>query len=237
MKLQIKIIGLCLMAVATCANAADDASKWNGLQIGISAGYGWAHSSTDVPVQAPFVATPAHFSLDGDGAIYGGNVGYDYAVNPNLVVGLALDFAKTDISGSSCFDLVGCSGASGDSYGSGEIDWLATFRGKAGIPYQNALFYVTGGYALARLDSQDTHLFGTLDTPSHSNQTHDGWTAGAGVDYLIKQNISVGIKYLYVDLGEEKYKYLSPVILPGSGISANTSLDLHVLQFSLNYKF
>lgn len=88
-------------------------------------------------------------------------------------------------------------------------DWFATLRGRAGFAADNFLIYGTGGFAYGKLESSvkidateledddpDSNRYYTGSTDA----TNWGWTVGAGMEYGV-DNWSLGIEYLYVDLG------------------------------------
>jgi outer membrane immunogenic protein len=69
-----------------------------------------------------------------------------------------------------------------------------------GIAVDRALFYATGGWAVARItNTYDTTAFGGgFASLSH---TRDGWTAGGGIDYAVTNNWSLLAEYRYSDFG------------------------------------
>ena len=52
-----------------------------------------------------------------------------------------------------------------------------------------------------------------------------GWTAGAGVEYALNQNLSVKAEYLYVDLGSD--------IL----VLDDVKFSAHLLRGGINWRF
>jgi outer membrane immunogenic protein len=76
------------------------------------------------------------------------------------------------------------------------IDWLSTFRYRAGYTWSHFLFYATAGGAVGdyRISTQPTGF-------GHNPSAPLGWTAGAGVEYLFNDSVSVKLEYLYVNLG------------------------------------
>ncbi len=92
-------------------------------------------------------------------------------------------------------------------------DWFATLRGRVGFAADNFLFYGTGGLAYGKMEASvkidateldnedpDINCYYTCST----NATNLGWTVGAGMEYGI-DNWSLGIEYLYVDLGKSNW--------------------------------
>ena len=58
------------------------------------------------------------------------------------------------------------------------------------------------------------------------NETHVGWTAGAGVEFAVADNISVDLLYRYSDYGSVDY-----------GAGDDFSLTAHAVTVGLNFKF
>ena len=62
-----------------------------------------------------------------------------------------------------------------------------------------------------------------------NEQTHLGWTIGAGVEAMIAPNITARLEYLYADLGRETYTTtLGPT---------RVGFDTSIVRTALNYKF
>ncbi|MCA3559790.1 MAG: porin family protein [Aestuariivirga sp.] len=93
-------------------------------------------------------------------------------------------------------------------------DWFATLRGRVGFAADNFLFYGTGGLAYGKMegsvkidateladDDPETDRYYTGSTDA----TNLGWTVGGGMEYGI-DNWSLGIEYLYVDLGSANWR-------------------------------
>jgi hypothetical protein len=84
----------------------------------------------------------------------------------------------------------------------GSVNWYGTFRGRLGYAAGPWLFFGTAGvaYGGVRLDSSFT-AFGGLSTSAVASQTRAGWVGGAGVEYLLRPDLSLTFNYQYVDLG------------------------------------
>src|SRR6476646_8279265 len=76
------------------------------------------------------------------------------------------------------------------------IDWLTTFRLRAGYAWSHFLFYTTAGGAAG-----DFRLSSSPSGANHNPTPPLGWTAGLGVEYLFSDAISAKLEYLYVNLG------------------------------------
>jgi outer membrane immunogenic protein len=180
-----------LLGLATGALAADLPSRrapapviaavpvftWTGFYVGVNAGYGW-NTGGDV-VDYPFAYT------SGDGGFIGGaQAGYSHQIGA-FVLGLEGDVQLADL-GDRQFYLVDpevqvkrVPGT--DRFLSGS--WFGTVRARAGVAFDRALIYATGGFAFA--------------------DDANGWTVGGGVEYAFTNNLSAKIEGLYVNLDSD----------------------------------
>jgi outer membrane immunogenic protein len=78
------------------------------------------------------------------------------------------------------------------------INELATATVRFGATWDRALFYAKAGYAAARVSihSVDTVAGLTADNA----KWRGGWTAGAGVDYMVWENVLVGAEFDYYNI-------------------------------------
>ncbi|OYW31626.1 MAG: porin, partial [Azorhizobium sp. 12-66-6] len=156
------------------AAAAPPVFSWTGFYIGGNAGYAWGNGKEAANLDG----------LEPDGWFAGGQVGYNFQLVNNVLIGLEADFQGGDISG----------GANGlDS----KLDYFGTVRARLGYAFDRVLPYVTGGLAYGKNTISDYAW-------SESN-THVGWVAGAGVEYAITNNWTARAEYMYVDLGSKTY--------------------------------
>lgn len=83
-------------------------------------------------------------------------------------------------------------------------NWYGTLRARVGYAMDSFLFYGTGGLAYGQL-SLEQQFSATSDAESVSWDSYRdawkfGWTLGAGMEYAMDR-WTVGLEYLYVDLG------------------------------------
>ena len=113
----------------------------------------------------------------------------------------------------------------------------SSVRGRLGVVYGRALFYATGGVAVAEIiNTYDTRAFGG-GYASLSDQ-RVGWTVGGGIDYALTYNWSLRAEYRYSDFGSFIDK---SSILSGGAFFPNTNLNRHLTpnqaQAGFSYKF
>jgi outer membrane immunogenic protein len=80
---------------------------------------------------------------------------------------------------------------------------LITVGPRLGFAYSNLLFYGTGGWAHADIDSR-AMLSGVIPLFEAGNN-HNGWFAGGGVELLVAKNAFIGIEYKHIALDTERH--------------------------------
>ncbi|HUQ36758.1 MAG TPA: outer membrane beta-barrel protein [Aestuariivirga sp.] len=241
---MIKLLGA-VAAVAMFAGAAQaadmevapDAPSWSGPYIGVVGGYGWGdtESSSDIMSDdiVPVVLLTVDNSIDVEGFLIGGQLGYDFDLGNGFVLGVAGDMSWSDLSGEDCVEIGGCTGAASDSYADVNVNWLATIRGRAGFATGSLLIYGTGGLAIADAETSITNVDGLGDPTRSDSSTHFGWVIGAGAEFMVTENMSLGAEYLHVDLGSEDYTFNGP----GEDIESEADLTADIVRASMNLRF
>jgi len=177
--------------------AAPAATNWDGPYIGASVGYGWGTASTNV----------SSLSANTSGWLVGAQLGYNFHVSDNLVLGVEGNLDWTNETGSL------------SGLGSFTNNWDGSVRGRLGVDLGQWMPYVEAGVAFANATAAAPG-----GTPSFSN-THTGWTVGAGVEVMLADNLSANVEYRYNNYGSQTYN--------GVPISYNDSQ----IRLGLNYHF
>ncbi len=136
-----------------------------------------------------------------------------------------------------------------------KLDWLATARGRIGWTENCFLWYVTGGVAWGRVESdysfQATQLigagvFGSAPFAASASATKTGWTIGGGVEtpltFLglgLSNRWSTKFEYLYVDLGSISNSFSIPVTGAAGTYTYSSSSQIrdHIVRAGINYRF
>ena len=237
------------LALATAAQAADMTAPatydWTGFYLGANAGISWNNSGVD-----------NNFDVDGDGIndlnnkiegdqtafTAGGIVGYNYQID-QIVLGVEADFNYLGFSDSNSrsVDVIGLDGIdtiTGKS--SFEADWFGTIRGRLGYAIDNVLIYGTGGLAYGHM-SADGKVTASLagDTvgtwKGSTDSTNWGWTVGGGMEYGI-DNWSLGLEYLYVDLGSGEWNGNND-LFDGSRLKGDADYAFSTVRATVKYRF
>jgi outer membrane immunogenic protein len=108
---------------------------------------------------------------------------------------------------------------------------LGSVTGRVGYAWGPALFYVKGGYAFS--DNGESLMNGGVPVPFAFNSGHtNGYTVGAGLEYLFTQNWSAKVEYQYYNFGNSSFT--APAALAPFG---SFRTDDHVVKVGLNYRF
>jgi outer membrane immunogenic protein len=182
---------------------------WTGFYVGLQAGYAFADSD---------------FGGDLDGFVGGVHAGYNYQIN-NWVLGVEADVEYSDASASGSVILPAPAGLTAFSI---DNTWLGSVRGRVGYAFDRVLVYATGGVAFGGMDVDATN--GAVTTSD--DNTHVGWTVGAGVEVAVTNNVTARVEYRYTDLGDKNYTFAAPV-----GTVNLDAQDIHAVRVGVSYKF
>ena len=161
-----------------------------------------------------------------DGRFLGGvQVGADYQFAPNFVLGVEGQYSWLGSNNNTVVF-----GATGYSYTNNQRA-LGSVTGRVGYTWGPAMLYVKGGYAYS--DNSETLLLGTTSTAFTLDTGHrDGYTVGAGLEYMFAPNWSAKAEYMYYDFGASRF--VNPTQLVSFGTFRN---DDHTVKVGLNYRF
>ncbi len=94
-----------------------------------------------------------------------------------------------------------------------------------------ALLYAKGGYAYSETRNYLTFT-GAPFLGAYDHGHRDGYTVGAGLEYMFTPNWSVKGEYMYYNF--DNYRFTTPVVLAPFGDWRN---DVHTVKAGLNYRF
>jgi outer membrane autotransporter protein len=174
---------------------APAATDWDGAYLGVNAGYGWGTASTGAD------------SANLTGGFVGGQVGYNFHLSDQLVGGVEGNIDWNDEQGTY--------GLSTDNF---RVNWDGSVRARLGLDLDGILPYAEAGVAFA--NGTDTPVAGVA-----TSATHTGWTAGAGVEAKLTDQVSANLEYRYTNYGSQAY-----------GLGSTTVSD-NTVRVGLNYHF
>jgi outer membrane immunogenic protein len=175
--------------------------SWQGFYIGGDVGAGRLNATavaTDPNSFGTCAARATACSTSATGFVGGVDVGYDWQ-DRYFVYGVAADWTWTGLK----HTVTSRSGVTLSSF-QAKVDWLASFRGRAGLAVDNTLVYLTGGVALAELKSSFSFTDnGGLQNTQSVSATRAGWVAGVGLEHKFGPNWSGYTELRYYDFGHE----------------------------------
>lgn len=207
------------------------AGDWTGVYIGLHAGGIWGDvETTDVSevgttgFWGPVIGES--FDMSADGVIGGGQLGYNHEFSGWVfgleVTGAGMDFDETVLV------------FTDDQY-SVEAEWLVTAAARFGfIVHPSSLIYVKGGYAGGDVQTSNIDTTGPLLGAFTTDETHHGWMAGAGFEHMISSDVSVGVEYNYIDLGNQDH---TAVPTTGGTVVNDIDVQQHSVTARLNWHF
>jgi outer membrane immunogenic protein len=260
---RILLAGVAFYALIMPAVAADMAPYdrvppppvwgWTGFYIG--ANVGWAGSTDAVTVTGTDTglgglgtllaigSIPGIVNLNQTGFMGGGQIGYNWQVWPNWVVGIEADFQGVSAKASNAFTSLAPTVST--TY-TRELDSLGTLRAKFGyLWFPSLLFYGTGGLAYGQNKIGTTAACPALAPPCESesstanqiSNTSAGWTIGGGAEWRFAAAWSVRAEYLYVDFG--RHSETITYTYPGNTSTLTSAVREHdnIVRFGVNYMF
>jgi outer membrane immunogenic protein len=243
---------------------ASPAMAWSGCYVGLNGGGAFANSTfrwTNI-LEAPTAFAPgaatvlpaaANKTLSDSGFLGGGQAGCNFAALPSIVLGFEGDFDGVSLSTSRSATSLGNTNGGPATIVPGAIrekfsqNWFSTARARVGYATGSLLFYGTGGLAISNASFFDQVCFGpTAAVPScntkSTGSTRVGWTAGAGLEWLLNPAWSVKLEYLYANLGSTASQSVAVVTatgvtVPAATINHNHTLDDNIVRVGFNYHF
>ncbi len=217
---------------------------WSGFYAGINGGYGWGNSSVSYSPNDPAAHTNAIPSTDfhRNGAIAGGQIGFNWQFNSHWLAGVEADFQWSDFDGtgqsSSHLTNIGSAATLSTMSANQTVSSFGTVRARMGAIIMNSLLlYGTAGLAFGQVHenlSMPAAATGALTSGSFSysciagttcfagssSQTLWGWTAGAGAEYAITNNLTFKTELLYVNLGAPQLNAVAQSTAAGTSPSS-----------------
>jgi outer membrane immunogenic protein len=204
--------------------------NWGGVYIGLNGGYGLGSSNW-----SNTLGSTGTFATNG--GVLGGTLGINYAgFGDWVLLGLEGDFDWSGATGSAGCSVLGPMVLGASATCQTRIDWLTTFRLRAGYTWSHFLFYTTAGGAAG-----DFRLSSSPAGANHNPTPPLGWTAGLGVEYLFNDAISAKLEYLYVNLSTVGCPAgtLCSSDTPAGRNATNGSVSFteNLIRAGVNYKF
>lgn len=268
---RLLLAGLAFSALIMPAMAADMPIKappppptWTGLYWGVNVGwigaseYNITNTGTDTgpaglgsALALGFI--PGTIGVSHNGFIGGGQIGYNWQIDPSWVWGVEVDFQGTTAKGSNgsvslvASPLVPIMGNTITTVYAYELDDLGTARARLGwLSSPNLLWYGTAGLAYGQTKLSTSvqcpnavfPCFAQSSTATWSNHNLVGWTAGAGVEWKLTPVWSIKAEYLFAELGNSQHNTIVYTYAPfTSSLTSTVQREQdNIVRFGVNYK-
>lgn len=235
---------------------------WDGVYAGLHVG-GGAFTGRSIDWDANLYLDPSgDWDVNAFAALAGAQAGVNFQLG-NVVFGIEADFSKTNFDESAHVGVTSSDRVwSSNAYIKAEMDWLATFRGRLGMAHGDAMFFVTGGVAVAEVNQCVNDLYehnypdlgpegrGYQNICAETNPDFAGAHArfddvtwgvimGGGVEVMLRENVSLKAEYLFAQMDRQNEVFNFE--RPGSGFGEGEDLDfsshVHIARVGLNYHF
>jgi outer membrane immunogenic protein len=161
-----------------------------------------------------------------DGRFLGGiQGGADYQFASNWVLGIEAQYSW--MSGGSSSVLF-----PGGTVVSTNSNELGSVTGRLGYSFGPALLYAKGGYAFKDGDRIGVSVGGVPVAFSTDGSHRDGYTVGAGIEYMFAPNWSAKLEYQYYNFGSGTF-----LTGPADIVGVRFTDDEHTVKAGLNYRF
>ncbi len=239
------LIGSLLVLSASASAGSRSQFSWTGFYAGANAGYAMGDADfginpngkyiSNAPGEIPIIKAATNATLEPDGFIGGGQIGYNEQVG-NWLWGLEADFDGVDADESRTGGPIVGTGTQTFTQRA-EMSWLATARARLGFTMDRTLVYATGGVAFADWDVSMYLAGGGTEAFFRDSSVRTGWTVGGGWEYALDRHWSLKGEYLYADFGHANGS--SEYSNGGNGYTQDHEVELtaQVARGGINYKY
>jgi outer membrane immunogenic protein len=166
-------------------------------------------------------------SLEGANSRFLGGVqgGFDYQFAPNWVMGLEAQYSWLN------------SATAGLTFPGGVVvngknNQLGSVTGRIGYTWGPALVYAKGGFAWRDNNALGVSVAGAPAPFTATGNNKDGYTVGAGLEYMFAPNWSAKAEYQYYNFGTTTFTAGPPAL-----VGARVRDDEHSVKLGVNYRF
>jgi outer membrane immunogenic protein len=166
-------------------------------------------------------------SLQGNGGRFMGGVegGFDYQFAPNWVVGAEAQYSwLANNNNGAVFP--------GGVLVTSKNNEIGSVTGRLGYTWGPALLYGKGGYAWRDNNNIGVTVAGAPAAFTTNGSHKDGYTVGAGLEYMFAPNWSAKAEYQYYNFGSTTFN-TGPAAIVGTRFRD----DEHTVKAGINYRF
>jgi outer membrane immunogenic protein len=209
-------------------------TNWTGCYVGGGGGYGMYNQ------EVREVTFPGGTPLEPNAGVdFGGRgwfgtvqVGCDYQIGSNIVIGAFADYDFSHLRGDIVLPVLDWQGRErlkSSWAAGGRIGWL---------PFQQLLVFVSAGYTEARFNRVDLFDDAGRPLPLHiARHTYEGWFIGTGYEYALSflPGLSWKTEYRFADYDRDRLAIRDPAGPIGVGIDSEKRV--HTVRSELVWRF
>jgi outer membrane immunogenic protein len=187
--------------------------------------YNWTGFYIGGHIGGAFAGNNSLTSTDGQflGGVQGG---YDYQFAPNWVLGAEVQYSWLGSNGNGVT-------LPGGTLITSSTEQLGSVTGRLGYTWGSpVLLYAKGGYAWRNGGDLAASAAGTPVAFATDGSHRDGFTVGAGLEYLFAPNWSAKAEYQYYNFGNTTF-----VAGPAAIVGLRFRDDEHTVKAGVNYRF
>ncbi len=257
----------------------NESKEWSGFYLGANGGYWWSQNSLNMTgspsyINPLFLVTGTsivdalarvgtnNLSINPNGFIGGGQVGYNYQLKNSFLLGLDVDIDGLASSNSDTRinSFVSLNRFPTEYYDSvlsisKKLNYVGTVRGRLGyLLSPSLLFYSTGGFAYGEITLNETFglhqiplrlpSYAPIEVQNNHTKTGIGWTVGGGLEWMFRANWSAKIEGIYYDIGtinnnvtlsQMTFLPIPPAILGSVNVNTSTQFTAAAIRVGVNY--
>jgi outer membrane immunogenic protein len=185
--------------------------NWTGFYIGGNVGGAFAGNN----------------GLQGSNGRFMGGVegGFDYQFASNWVVGIEAQYSWLNSNNTGI-------ALPGGTVITDKNNNIGSATGRVGYTWGPALVYGKGGYAWRDNPNLGVNVAGAPAAFTTNGTHRDGWTLGAGLEYMFAPNWSAKAEYQYYNFGTTTFTSGPPAV-----IGSRFRDDDHTVKVGVNYRF
>ncbi len=240
-KMLTSAIGVAALAALTLASAPARAQyNWSGIylggQIGQASGRTGDWTFPNQPAPNALTTTPRF-----DQGLWGAHFGIQHQfAGSRLVLGVEASLSgqlrDANASVGTAGSYISGINAPGHTADIGRLTQVMTIGPRLGWAFDRWLPYVTAGLARGDIDTTIYHNKALDIADGHSQATHRGWFAGAGVDWAASGNWILGLEYQRLSFATADHDTPQP-IAASYLVNHRFRADADVVRARIGYKF
>jgi opacity protein-like surface antigen len=189
---------------------------WTGLYLGGNVGGAFSEERAATPF--------GPWSPNSSGVVGGIQLGYNFMVAPNWLIGVEGELNATSAQGTVVIPNPVATPTITSNH-----RWYDTLEGRLGFTQGPWLFYAKGGAAWINVDYRMTGTFNGVTTMASVNNTGSGWTLGTGLEYMWAPGWSAKAEYDFLDFGTQNVGF------GAIGTSLAVTTQVHEFKIGVNW--